>query len=69
LLGIGLVAGEAIGVGLALLVSGLLFGAQPGDALAFAAAGLVLGLVALPACYLPARQAVRIQPAVALRHD
>jgi predicted permease len=69
LLGIGLVAGEAIGVGLALLVSGLLFGAQPGDALAFAAAGLVLGLVALPACYLPARQAVRIQPVVALRHD
>lgn len=69
LVGIGLVAGEAIGVGLAVLVSGLLFGAQPGDALAFAAAGLVLGLVALPACWLPARQAVRIDPAVALRHD
>lgn len=69
LIGIGLVAGEAIGVGLAVLVSGLLFGAQPGDALAFAAAGLVLGLVALPACYVPARQAVRIDPAVALRHD
>jgi len=69
LVGIGLVAGEAIGIGLAVLVSGLLFGAQPGDVLAFAAAGLVLGLVALPACYVPARQAVRIDPAVALRHD
>ncbi|MFT3790560.1 MAG: ABC transporter permease [Rudaea sp.] len=69
LVGIGLVAGEAIGVGLAVLVSGLLFGAQPGDVLAFAAAGLVLGLVALPACYVPARAAVRIDPAVALRHD
>ncbi len=69
LIGIGLLVGEAIGIGVAVLVSGLLFGAQPGDALAFAAAGLVLGLVALPACWLPAKQAVRIDPAVALRHD
>jgi len=69
LVGIGLVAGEAIGIGLAVAVSSLLFGVQPGDALAFAAAGLLLGLVALPACYVPARQAVRIDPSVALRHD
>lgn len=69
LFAIGLVLGEGIGLGLAVLVSGLLFGARPADALAFAAAGLVLALVALPACYVPARRAVRIEPATALRHD
>lgn len=69
LVAIGLVVGEAVGIGLAVLVSGLLFGAQPSDVLAFAAAGLLLGLIALPACYVPARQAVRIDPAMALRHD
>ena len=69
LIGIGLVIGEALGIGAAVLVSGLLFGARASDALAFAAAGLVLGLVALPACYVPARQAVCIEPALALRHD
>ncbi len=69
LFGIGLLLGEAIGFGLAVLVSGLLFGARVTDALAFAAAGLLLALIALPACYLPARRAVRIEPATALRHD
>ena len=69
LVAIGLVAGEAIGVGVAVLVSSLLYGTQAGDVLAFAAAGLLLGLVAMAACWLPARSVVRVEPALALHHD
>ncbi len=69
LVGVGLLLGSALGVGLALLASSLLFGARFSDVLAFVMAGGLIALVAFPACYLPARQAVRVQPVVALRHD
>lgn len=66
---VGMLLGGALGGGLSLLIASLLFGTGPGDALAFALAGVLAALVALPACYLPARQALRIAPAVALRQD
>lgn len=69
LVGLGLALGSILGLGLAMLVSGLLFGSEYSDALAFAMAAVLIALIAFPACYVPARQAVRVQPVVALRHD
>jgi predicted permease len=66
-------AGVALGVLLALglthLMSSQLFGITPHDPLTFAGVALVLLLVALGACYLPARRAMGVDPMVALRHE
>ena len=67
------VIGGVIGVALSLaasrLLSSLLFGLQPTDALTFAAAIGVLVSVAAVASLLPARRAARVDPLVALRSD
>jgi putative ABC transport system permease protein len=51
------------------LLSSFLFGVPPADPATFAAVALVLSAVALFACYIPARRAMRVDPAVALRHE
>jgi len=64
-------SGLAFGVSFALLIgralSRFLYGVSGSDPLSIAGASLVLLLVALVACYLPARSASRIDPLVALR--
>ncbi len=72
--GLGLaIAGAAVGLVGALLVShlmtGLLYGVKPTDPLTFAGVALLLIGVALLACYIPARRALRVDPLVALRHE
>ena len=47
----------------------MLFGVTPLDPLTFVAVGLLFGVVALFASYLPARRATRIDPMIAIRMD
>jgi putative ABC transport system permease protein len=72
--GLGLaIAGTAVGLVCALIVShlmaGLLYGVRPTDPLTFAGVALLLVGVALLACYIPARRAIRVDPLVALRYE
>src|SRR6185436_9014896 len=67
------VMGEAIGLAGALvltrLMRGLLFGVTPNDVTTFGAVIVTLTVVALLACYLPARRATRVDPLIALRSE
>ena len=69
LIAAGIVLGLAGALAGARLVSSLLYGVQPTDAVAFAVASCVLAAVALMACYIPARRAMRVDPVVALRFE
>ncbi len=65
----GVAAGVAAAWGLTRLMEDELFGVTAHDPLTFAAVAILLTLVALLACYLPARHAVRVDPMTALRHE
>jgi putative ABC transport system permease protein len=67
------VTGLAVGTTVAMLcnrfLSGLLFGVNPTDAITFGAVAIILCMVALLACYVPARRATRVDPIAALRYE
>ena len=66
---IGLAIGIAASLASTRLLRSQLFGVQPADPLAYAVVAILLGFVALIACYIPARRAARVDPMVALRED
>ncbi len=51
------------------VLSGLLFGVSERDPLTFVLVALTLLVVALGACWIPARRAVRVEPVMALRDE
>jgi putative ABC transport system permease protein len=63
----GLAIGYAAAFGLAQLLASLLYSVTPADPLTYAGVTLALAAVALAACYVPARRALRVDPAIALR--
>ena len=67
------VAGVAIGMlsafGTTRLMSSLLFGTSPTDPVTYVAVVFLLAMVALAACYVPARRASQVDPMVALRYQ
>lgn len=67
LIGIGIGIGAALG--LTQLMSGILFGVKPTDAVTFFFVVLALCLIAMIACYVPARRAMKIDPLLALRDE
>jgi putative ABC transport system permease protein len=67
--GIGVLAGIAIALGLTRVLSSLFYGVKATDPVTFVLVAIVLTAVALFAAYIPARRAMRIDPAIALRQE
>ncbi|MEP6918303.1 MAG: ABC transporter permease, partial [Acidobacteriota bacterium] len=66
---IGLAVGVPVSLASSRLLRSQLFGVQPADPLSYVVITLLLGIVAMAACYIPARRAAAVDPMVALRQE
>jgi putative ABC transport system permease protein len=66
---LGVAIGVALAFGVTRLISTFLFGVKPTDPLTYAAVALSLAAIALLACYIPARRAIKVDPLIALRYE
>jgi len=69
LAGVGITIGLLAALAATRMMVSFLYGVQPIDPLTFAALPFLLLSIALLACYVPARRAMRVDPMVALRHE
>jgi predicted permease len=65
----GLAAGLLLAYGLTRVIAGLLYGVSPTDPITAIAVMLMLGVIAVLACYVPARRAMRVNPVSAIREQ
>jgi putative ABC transport system permease protein len=66
---VGAVVGVAAAWGVTRLMGDMLFGVKAGDPVTYIVVVAMLAMVALLACYMPARRAMRVDPMVALRYE
>ena len=66
---LGIAGGVIAGLGLTRLMASILYGVKPGDWITFSSVAILLLLVAVIACAVPARRAMRVDPIVALRYE
>jgi ABC-type antimicrobial peptide transport system permease subunit len=69
LAGIGIATGIIGALALSRVLKGMLVGVSTTDATVFATAALGIGVIAMAACYIPARRATTVDPVVALRYE